>query len=177
MPVNTEYVYLNGKVKWCRPQVPDPWGNWKTDLYPTAESLNKFKELKETKTIGKDLVQGLKNILKKDEDGEYFTVRRPQQKLIRGKVIGFAPPEILDGTKTNPDGSHPPLRDVIIGNGSDVTIKLAVYKHRTPGGGFARACRWESLRVDNLVPFTKEDRPDDVEKQLRGLEDQPKPTW
>lgn len=170
----TEYIYLKGKVKWCRPHQPDPWGNWKTDLYPDAESLSIVKQLKETK----DGVTGIKNVIKKDEEGEYITLRRPQQKPIGGKLVAFTPPEVLDGSQTLPDGSSPPLRDTAIGNGTDATVKLQVYTHKTPGGGQARAIRWEAIRIDNLVTFSgRSDFTEDEEKQTRGLAEQPKPVW
>jgi hypothetical protein len=170
----TEFLYLKGKVKWCRPQQPDPWGNWKTEFYPIPEDLAKIKALKETSNG----VTGIKNTIKKDEDGEYVSLRRPQSKLMRGKVTGFAPPEVLDGSVVLPDGSNPPLRDTPIGNGTDATVKISVYTHSTPGGGKARATRWEAIRVDNLVPYKGRDEfTEGEEKQIRGLAESPKPLW
>lgn len=174
MAARTEYIYLKGKVKWFRHTAPDPWGNWKHDLYLDNGSLNIIKELQTVK----DGVNGIKNVLKKDDEGYYIAVRRPQQKMMRGKVVGFAPPEVLDGSVTLPDGSNPPLRDTNVGNGSDVTTKCAVYTHGTPGGGKAKAMRWESSRIDALVPFDgKADFNETEEKQIRGLSQQPKPRF
>lgn len=170
----TEFLYFKGKVKWCRPHQPDPWGNWKTEFYPIAEDLVRIKALKETQ----DGVSGIKNTIKKDEDGEFISLRRPQSKLMKGKVTGFAPPEVLDGATTLPDGSNPPLRDTAIGNGSDATVKVSVYTHGTPGGGKARACRWEAIRIDNLIPYEgRKDFTDIEERQIKGLAEQPKPLW
>jgi hypothetical protein len=155
----TEYVYLQGKTKWFRHTAPDKWGKWKHLLYPNKESLEKLRELQS---------EGLKNVIHKDDDGEYVYLSRATQKMINGKVVGFAPPEVL-----GPDGKTP-LRDVMIGNGSDVTTKLEVYSHGTPSGGKAKAARWASTRVDNLVPFEgKRDFSEDEEKQVRGLDQQP----
>lgn len=160
----TEYIYLSGKGKWIRPNAPDPWGNWKMDLYPNEDSHNKILDLK----TSQDGVSGIKNEVKKDPvDGYFITLRRPTQKVYKGKVQGFAPPIVLDK-------AGQPLRDTPIGNGSDVTVKVAVYTHGTPGGGKAKALRWEALRVDNLVPFEpKKDFAEDQEKQVRGLDEQP----
>lgn len=170
----TEFLYLKGKVKWCRPHMPDPWGNYKTEFYPTAEDLVKVKALKETKNG----VSGIKNTIKKDEDGEYISLRRPQSKVMKGVVKGFTPPEVLDGSQTLPDGSNPPLRETPIGNGTDATIKISVYTHGTPGGGKARATRWEAIRVDNLVPYEgRKDFTDGEAKQVEGLAESPKPQW
>jgi hypothetical protein len=161
----TDFVYLTGKAKWCRATQPDPWGNWKIDLYLIPESVEKVNELKTTVSG----VSGVKNELKKDEDGYYVTLRRPTQKMMRGKVVGFAPPEVLDK-----EGKpfHEP-----IGNGSDVTVKVSVYTHGTPGGGKARAMRWEAVRVDNHVPFQKQDFPGDRAEQVAGLAEQPEPLF
>ncbi len=162
-----EYIYLKGKVKWCRPSAPDPWGNWKTEQYLEGDDLERVRELQ---------ARGLKNVIKKDEDGYFTTWRRPVQKVYNGKVTGFAPPEVLDGSRKLDDGSYAPLRDVNIGNGSDCIIKLQIYSHKVPGGGDKKgiAARWESIRVDNLVPFEgKKDFTDIEEKQVRGLENVP----
>ena len=164
-----EYVFLKGKTKWFRANQPDSYGNWKHQLWLDGPSLEKFRELQTTKSG----VQGIKNVLQKDDDGYYVTIRRPQQKLIRGKVVGFAPPEVLDGSKTLPDGTNPPLRDVIVGNGSDIVTKIEVYSHPIPGGGRAKAVRWMSSRIDNLVPYEgRKDFTEDEERLVKGIEDQ-----
>jgi hypothetical protein len=148
-----KYFYFKGKGKWIRPDRPDQYGKWKHMMYPDAESLELFRELQLTK----DNVQGIKNVLKKDDDGYNFSISRDQQKTIQGRVVGFAPPEIYDGSKKLEDGSYQPLRDVNIGNGSDIVSKVEYYTYNIPGpSGDKRkgsAIRWESSRVDNLVPF------------------------
>lgn len=136
--MKTDYVYVQGKLSWVKTQVPDEWGKWKCTLHPNDESLNKIRDLQ---------AEGLKNVLKKDEDGYLITFSRPTQKLMKGKVVGMAPPEILMA-----DGKTP-LQGVLVGNGSDGTLKLEVYSHGTPGGGKAKAARLLSIRVDNLIPF------------------------
>jgi hypothetical protein len=129
-------------------------------VHPNNESLEKIRELQ---------AEGLKNIIKKDDDGYLVTFSRPVQKTINGVVRGYTPPVVL-----NKDGTPFVHGDVQIGNGSDGTVKLEVYQHKTPGGGKAKAARWEALRIDNLVPFKKErDFPADQQKSMAGLEDQP----
>ena len=148
-------VYVEGKCKWARTQTPDPWGNYKITLYPTPESLEKIREL------------GLKNTLKKDEEGYNVTFRRPTSKLMRGKITTFAPPIMLDI-----EGN--PLYDVMIGNGSDVTLRLEVYDYTHPVGGKGTAARLAAIRVDNLVPFQKErDFEEDQQIQVGDLDKQP----
>jgi hypothetical protein len=160
---STESIFVQGKAKWAMLHRPNEWGNWKITLYPDTASLEKIKNLQG---------QGLKNVLKKDEDGYHMSFNRPHQKMIKGKVIGFTPPEVLES-----DGKTP-LTTARIGNGSDVTVKLEVYAHSTPGGGRAKAARLGSIRVDNLVPFVPERDFNDVAKeQIAGLADQPAPIF
>ena len=161
----TEYVYLQGKAKWFRGHTPDEWGKWKHVLYPNEESLKKIRELQTSEEGGPT---GIKNVLKKDEDGYSITLSRPASKTIKGKVVGFAPPEVLEA-----DGKTP-LRNALVGNGSDITTKIEVYTHPTPGGGKARAARWVSSRIDTLIPYeSKRDFTEAQEKATRGLSDQP----
>lgn len=136
MAGRTEYIILQGKCKWVKPVSPDKYGNWSMVLYPNQESYNKLLELKQ---------RGLKSEIKKDEDGYNITLRRPQQKVYAGKVKGFAPPQIV-----GPDGNPFPA---LIGNGSDVTVKIEVFSYKAPTGSTGIAARWLALRVDNLIPY------------------------
>lgn len=157
--MNTEYVYIQGKLSWVKTQTPDEWGKWKCTVHPNAASLDKIRDLQ---------AEGLKNVLKKDEDGYYVAFSRPTQKMIKGKVVGLAPPEILQA-----DGKTP-LTGVLVGNGSDGTVKLEVYSHGTPGGGKAKAARLLSIRVDNLIPFEmKRDFTRGQQEAVLGLEEVP----
>lgn len=167
----TENVYLTGTLSWVRDRTPDEWGNYKATIHPDSESLEKVREL---------AAEGVKNVIKKDENGYYVTYKRPVQKMINGKVVGFIPVILLDGSQKLPDGSFAPMRDVNVGNGSTGVMKLQVYEHRTPGGGKAKAARLESIRVDNLVPF--QSKAEFSEEELRitkGLDQQPDsdPGW
>lgn len=148
-------VYLQGKAKWARLSHPDPWGNFKITLYLNNESVEKFRAL------------GVKNVLKKDEDGYHVVLRRPQQKMMRGKVVGLAPPTLVDK-----DGM--PMRDIIIGNGSDVTVKLDLYEYYPPGSKEKeKAMRMSGVRVDNLVPYTPAHRDEFDAYNTKGLDEQP----
>lgn len=148
-------VYLQGKAKWARLGRPDEWGNYKINLYLNNESVEKFRNL------------GTKNVLKKDEDGYFCTLRRPESKLMRGKVVGLAPPTVVDK-----DGM--PMRDVMLGNGSDVTVKLDLYEYYPPGSKEkAKAMRMSGVRVDNLVPYARTDRDEYDAYNVKGLDDQP----
>lgn len=168
----TEYIFLSGKAKWVKSQIPNKFGDYSFVLYPDDASYDKILALK-------DGPSGVKNVIKKDEEGYNVTFKRPQSKLIAGKVKGFTPPEILDGSKTLDDGSHPPLRDILVGNGSDVTVKIEVYSYTSPiTKQVGRATRWVSMRIDNLIPFqTRRDFDTDQADQISGLSDQPVPLF
>jgi len=153
----TKHVFVQGKVKWCKTQAPNKYGNWSTDLYPTAESRIILEELKSGEA-------GIKNDWKHDDDGDFMSFSRPTQRVYNGKTVGFAPPEVL-GSDNNP------LRDVLVGNGSDVTLKLEVYPYR---GGKGTAARLMAIKVDNLIPFEiRKDFDEDQKKQIEGITEVP----
>jgi hypothetical protein len=152
-------IYIQGKVSWFRPKVPNKWNKWSVQIHPTNEGLEKIRDLQ---------AQGLKNQLKKDDDGYFFSVSRPVTKeTAGGRILSFAPVEVFDA-----DGK--PF-DSPVGNGTDATLKIEVYEHNTPGGGKAKAARWVSARIDNLIPFDTGRDLNDFEKEAsKGLVDQPK---
>src|SRR5882672_1845302 len=157
LPV-TEYVYLSGKCKWCKTTAPNQFGDWKTDLYPDDKSLTKIMELK---------ARGLKNTLKKDEDGPFIAFKRPMTKMMKGRAVNFTNPVVL-----NKDGV--PINEAI-GNGSEVTLKLLIYPFMSPGGAKGIGARWESVRVDNLVPWELKDFAEPAEREaIFGLKEAPK---
>ena len=167
------FEYLQGKAKWAKLVTPDTmYSCWGLQLYLNQESYEKFLKLKEPKGD----IQGILNVIKKDDDGCYVSLRRPTSKLVKGKVVGFNPPEVLDGNNLGPDGVPLPLRNALLGNGSDVTCKIEVYTYKKPGhnAGRGTAIRLSSVRVDVLVPFeTGRDFDDRQEKSIRGLSEQP----
>ena len=132
----TENVFIEGMTKWAYVKNPNEWGAWSIGMYIQGSSLERMRELQ---------AKGMKNAIKKDEDGWFIGFRRPMQQLIRGKQVVFPPPEVF-----GPDGKTPLTED--IGRGSKVTVKLECYTHGTPGGGKAIAARLAGVKVDELVP-------------------------
>lgn len=159
----TKDVYLQGKAKWAKLITPDTkFGSaWSVVLYLTPESYQTVMGLKEMH--GK--TKGIMNVIKKDEDGYYITLKRQTSKLIKGQVVGFAPPEVLEanGKET--------LRNAMVGNGSDITCKVQVYNYPDKlSGGMGTAIRLESVRVDNLIPYEmKNDFDEEQKRQTKGL--------
>jgi|SRR6267154_1290296 len=164
----TEYLYVKGKVKWFRAVVPDEkYNRWSHVLYPDNESLEIIRELQ---------AQGVKNTLKKDDDGYSVTISRPTQMkkstAVGVAMVGMAPPKIVDKDGMPMEGN------INVGNGSDVTTKLEVYTHAVPGGGKSKAMRWASSRIDNLVEYVPvRDFSEGEKKQVAGLSDQPEPIF
>lgn len=147
----TKYVYLQGKCKYCKVQQPDTQYNcWNTVLYPTEESYQLILKLKEG--FPEENIEGIKNDIKKDEDGYYLNIKRPCTIKVRGDMVALAPPDVLDGRNLGPDGFPLPFRE-FIGNGSDITVKCEVYYYSSPMKKKGSALRMKSVRVDNLVPY------------------------
>jgi hypothetical protein len=133
----TEMVDVHGKVKYIHAVTPGKYGDWSVVLYLDEKSLEYIRDLQ---------AQGLKNVLKKDDDGYFITFRRELSKVIKGQLKAFAAPRVVD--KDGPMDGHK------VGWGSDVTVRLEV-RWVTPPNQTKQvpACRWDSLRVDNLVPY------------------------
>lgn len=132
----TDFVKIKGKLKWARTIKPEEYEGtrfWRVTVYPDAESL----------PIVEDLVkQGIKNVLKKDEEGYYISFKRPTEKDFNGVVKAFDPPKVTDK-----DGN--PL-DVLIGNGSVGVVELECYGYRKRSG---KAARLFGIQVTELVPY------------------------
>lgn len=164
----SEFIYITGKCKWFRPftletQYETPY--WSYVHYPDAESLEKLRELQ---------AEGMKNQIKKDDDGWYVRIKRPAslKRYVNGMTINnpLKPPKVL-----NKDGVE--LSDMTsVGNGSDVTTKLEVYQHRVPNSDKkAKAVRWDSTRIDNLVEFDRNADLKPEEAKQKELASQPVP--
>ena len=83
----------------------------------------------------------------------------------------FAPPIVFDS-----EGKV--LSNVIIGDGSDLTVKCQVYPYGGKGGiAKGIGARLESVRIDNLVPYTNSNLDPNDERQSRGLMGQPEPIF
>ncbi len=164
----TKRLSVKGKCKWAHVTRLNRFEEWSLELWPTPEDLEVIRELQS---------RGLKNTMRKDEDGYNIRFKRSPKRDIRlrtgeVKTLIFSPPTVAMS-----DGSPLPS-GVSIGNGSDVTVILEVYTHGTPGGGKAVAARLEGVRVDNLVPFNP-DSDYDVETKAKvdELRDQPEHTF
>ena len=155
----TRFEYVQGKLSWVRVVKPDTTFNkWTVNIHPTQAGLELIREWQG---------EGMKNVLKKDDDGYYTRFGCPCNRMRKdGTMWTFEAPTVVDKDGYPMDGSA-------IGNGSDGTLKLEVYEHGTPGGGKAIAARLVGVRVDNLVPFSEEDFTDKEAILAAGLKEQP----
>jgi hypothetical protein len=121
----TELYIFRGKAKWAQLTKPDKeYDNFKINVYLDEDSRKLFA------------TSGLQLTPKTDEDGEFVVFRRPNYKQIKKELVNFGPPEVVGA-----DGQ-------LIGNGSEVAIKVIVYDSKKGKGH-----RLESVKVLNLVPY------------------------
>lgn len=155
-----EEVFFKGTLKWCKHITPDhtfePEGKWSVVIYLVGPELEKFRELQG---------QGIKNTLKKDEDGWYCTLSRKCTFATRGRVIQRTPPEVfrMDGDTKVPVTER-------VGNGSTGIAKCVVWSSpKFPG----KNLRWEALRIDDLKTYSYEEDTPDAGASLNKLAAQP----
>ena len=132
--MSSETLYLTGEAYWAKLKKPDEkYNNFTIDFYPNEEAADKIKG------------SGLQV---QEKDGEFgrpfYKFRRPVSKIIKNELVKFGPPVVLDKENKPFDG--------IVGNGSEVTIKLTVFD-TIKGKGH----RLEAVRVENLVEYNPED--------------------
>ena len=127
-------VVFEGRVAWAKVYQPDDtkWGQrWSVDVYLEGDELAKFKATgAQLEPIKKPLFEGM----------EGYRFRRDKEKLIKGKIIKFGSPEVVDA-----DGK--PMT-ALIGNGS--VAKVAVCFYDTVQG---MGHRMEGIKVLEHVPY------------------------
>lgn len=165
-----ENVFFSGKGAFFQQLMRgDPeYGNWVVRLHFNPESYNLFMKLKETKGE----TEGIMNEVKKDEEGYFHFFKRPFVKDFGKGEERLAPPVITDAEGKLWD------MDKYIGNGSDITVGCELYTYRnrrTKGRG--TAIRMASVRIDNFLPYTRADLSEGEQKQIRGMDEQPKQYW
>lgn len=134
---NPEIFYLTGDVKWCKVDKPDPnYKRYSACLFMDKESWKLYKE------------SGLELKLREDEqDGKYIQFsRKAERKQKDGSMEDVGPPLILKD-----DGSpHDLSSDGLIGNGSNVTLKILSYNTNMGSKGHNIL----AIRVNKLVVYT-----------------------
>lgn len=153
--VDTKMIDVRGKIKYIHAVNFNKFGDWAITIYPDVPSLEVIRDYQ---------AKGWKNVMKKDDDGYFIQFKRQPTKLMRGKIVAFAAPKIVDSEGKPFDGTR-------VGWGSDAVVRLEVYQHGTPNGGKAFANRWDSAKIMNLVPFEidKSDWPEEEKENIKSL--------
>lgn len=168
------FIYLTGILKWVRLDRPNQWDQWEVCLYPNAESLETLYEYKK---------KGVRNTIRKDDDGYYISLRRPMEKKFKGRLTAMAPVAVLDK-----DGI-PVALSKKIGNGSTGICKVEWYKYNKPHTSVAPynplneeatniAIRLDSVKILDWVEFAgKDDLPGYEVTRHKELNEQPEQVW
>lgn len=135
----TATYYWSGSARWAKvyDKGDEEYQNWQIEVKLDPASRQLFDE------------SGSKLEYRKDDEGEWLKIRRPWEKKFGDKLKKFDPPVVLDK-----DGN---VTDVLIGNGSDVTVKVEVYDTKKGKG-----TRLEAVRIDKLVPYAPPDKEERV---------------
>lgn len=134
----SEEIQLKGKVTWVCLHTLNKYEKWSLNYYPDAASLEIFRDLQ---------LMGVKNKLKKDDDGIFFQLSRPSFiELRKGIKTPVTEPWVKDADGNPIDGS-------IVGDGSDVIITCEKYTHPIPNSEKRdTAIRLMGINVINLIP-------------------------
>jgi len=158
-------VFIKGKTLYARPFHRDTGENldddseikqklqktdgvYNTEIVLPFDNRDDAEEYLNGKGIPTDGMMG--NLLKRrtDADGNkivVYKITRPHlEPNFEDPVLG--PPEVIDSE------GDPWNEEVLIGNGSEVTVKLDVWI-----GTKAKKIRWEGMRVDELVSYELQD--------------------
>ena len=169
--MGTSIHNLRGKAYYAKLNIPDEYSGDKR--WVMAFAPNDLNELKAT---------GVQLKVRDETDNipyKHVILRRPTQKLIRDDLVVFTPPAIFhsdgspmrryvdevgvpvysfvkgDGTVVTQVGEAP-----IIGNDSDVEVRLAVYDTQQGKGH-----RLEAVTIHNLVEYEKNTPNQEEEKK------------
>jgi hypothetical protein len=156
----TVFEFFKGKCKFARLQQPDDQYGWGMKFYPDQDSLDRFKSWQ---------AKGIKNELKRDDDGDFFYLRRPYRKERKnGPDIYFTKPVILNKENL-------PI-DTMIGDGSDLIAKAEIYEYKfqnKPG----KAMRLAGVKIENLVPYNIPSMSDGEQRLTKDLTEQKAETY
>lgn len=130
----TQFFYFKGSCKWAKVyegQEDKKYGHFGLDFFPD-----------DPKAFFATGVQ-LKERKDPETDKVFVQLRRKPSQLIKGELVKFGTPKVID-KNDQPFGN-------LIGNGSKVTVKIAVYD-TVKGKGH----RLEAVKVDEWVEFKKD---------------------
>lgn len=134
----SELINFKGKVRFVQAVDPNKFGKWSIQFYPDNESLEHLRDLQ---------AQGIKNQMKKDEEGYNIQISRPLSiEFQKGVATPVTPPKVRDKDKQPIDGRS-------VGDGSDVIVTVELYTYKIPQSERrGKAIRFYGLTVQELVP-------------------------
>lgn len=157
---NTKYYTFTGKVQWAKVYTPDEFRGavrWGLDLYMDSDKeWAKFKE------------SGIQKKVKENDAGKGFNLTRSTTKVMKGKMVYFTPPQIVDkdgkvlvkyvddqgkDVRSYEDKDKKITRvgdPVMIGNGSTIEVNVSVYPTAMGPGN-----RLESIKLIDLIHYEK----------------------
>lgn len=168
MAKKTKYVKFRGKSVYAMVYRPDEYNGqefWKIGLAVTKEEAEKIKA--SGSQVRAKFSENIPNI---DDGTRFFTFRRQTEKEFRTGLTNFCPPTIYDKKGKNlvsyhqgreqvyqygEDDDRPERKGepVIIGNGSDIEVTVAIY----PAGSFGKGTRLESIKIIDLIEYNPDD--------------------
>lgn len=145
----TKTYLFTGKTKWAKPtKLDEKFDNYQMPLYMDEKSWADFKE------------SGARTEIKKDKDtGEEFTTFKRRHKEMnwkKGEMQENGPAKVFI---KNDEGEYVPF-DGLIGNGSEVSVRVDVFDTRNGKGH-----RLVSVGVDKLVEYN----PDKVDSNVPDM--------
>ncbi len=171
----TEYFEFTGKAYWARVYQPDTAfgaSNYKLDLVLDEPEWDKFKK------------SGIQKKPRETDNGKSVQFTRPAMKIIKGEVINYNGPIVLDdaggvivdyiNTDTNKRAYSYKTEEknkierrgspILIGNGSTVKVRVSVYDTQKGKGQ-----RLESITVIDLIEYENKELPK-LSKLVEGRE-------
>lgn len=166
----TQYFDFEGKIQY--PQVYEPdnafgASNWKLNLFPKDEA-----ELEKIQATGIQKKVQENNDPNRGPIGKYIQFTRPAFKVIKGEMVNFSGPIVMmddsvvvDYVDTETDKRVFSFKaenkgkvvrrgkPILIGNGSDVRVRVGVYDTQKGKGQ-----RLESVTILNLIEYVRQER-------------------
>lgn len=136
----TKTYLFKGITKWAKVRKPDEmYDNYQVPLYLTEDSWKDFQE------------SGIQLKIKEDTDGKFVTFKRRHVEFNYAKKAQQVngPPAV----HIFKDGTYQDFPDGLIGNGSEVTLKVDAYDTRNGKGH-----RLISVGIDKLVEYHESER-------------------
>ena len=134
----SELVNFTGKVRFVQAVDLNKFGKWSIQFYPDTDSLEHLRDLQ---------AQGIKNVMKKDEEGYNIQISRPPSiEFQKGVATPVTAPKVRDKDKNPIDGRS-------VGDGSDAIVTVELYSYKVPNSERrGKAIRFYGLTINELVP-------------------------